>query len=450
MATTVYSTGHKYILRELDCGIFAPNASLSNLTASSVTLSNWFLDPVMSPDFLQVRNAGFYRGGSATAADNWRPCGTVTISTGAIAQSGAVWADTTLGAEDFEIWYYRVRPDQEILDSLNRVLIKEFVTTYLAVSHLSGLDGDDVLVGTTNFNSVGTSTLSKITTAAMTPWGIKSLRTLNSVANSGARSANIRVKQSGLVNAFTISSSEVGTSSLQAFDGTNSVAFGTAVTTSERRPQLMTLINAQVPATCKVAGTYMTNSATLGDTTWNQQWLYNLDNPVCPLPALVTESFMAPKILMGVPRYSTTTNVYDAEGLDWITLIEGVDYWLIINQADAQPYKVRFAETWRSRWRGIGIGSYYNYPLVVEARVPQSSLLTVAAETDAFWDLNKVIPRWKKNLLETVYNVGARRLPDWTAQYNLAKEQLLEASKARQKTSVASAVPYYAPRASAS
>lgn len=438
MATTTLTAGMKRILRELDVGMFIPNAYISALAAASVTVPNFFLDAVMAPDFLQVRNAGLVRPTAATSADLWRPAGAITISTGAIAQTGAAWADTTLGSEDLEIWYWRVRRDQEVLDSLNRVLAKEFVTTYPALSHLSGTDGDNYLTTTSDFAQVGTSTLSKITTSTMTPWGRRSLRTLNSAVNSGARTANVRVRTAGRVNGFTIASTEVGTSSVQGWDGTNSATFGTAVTVSERRPQLVAFRNATVPDTCKVAGLYLNNTSASGDTAWNQQWLYNLDNPVCPLPALVSESFMAPKIIQGRPRSNTGTNTYDGESFDFVPLTEGIDYWLVINQADATPYKVRFRDT-----------SYYDWPLFVEARIPQSTLVTMSAESDAFWNLNQVIPRWKKDLLECVYNSGARRHPDWERQYNLATEQLTEASKARQKVSVAPARRVWSPQLNA-
>src|SRR5688572_15936743 len=150
MATTL-TAGRKRILRELDVGMFIPNAYISALAAGSFTSPNFFLDPVMAPDFLQVRNTGIVRASAATAADFWRPAGAITISSGAVANVGAVWADTTLGAEDIELWYHRVRPDQEVLDSLNRVLIKEFVTSFFMLSHGSRYDyGMDLAATDTN------------------------------------------------------------------------------------------------------------------------------------------------------------------------------------------------------------------------------------------------------------------------------------------------------------
>lgn len=433
MATTL-TAGRKRILRELDVGMFIPNAYISALAAGSFTSPSFFQDPVMAPDFLQVRNTGVVRGGAATSADFWRPAGTITIGTGVVAVAPN-WADTTLGSEDIELWYHRVRPDQEVLDSLNRVLIKEFVTSYLAVSHISRVDGDMSLSTDTSWTDVGTTTTSaKATTEAFVPWGMRSYHTINSVADSGTRSTGVRVKSLGRINAFTIAQTEVGTSSLMAVNPLTAATFGTAVTSGERRPQLLCFKNQEVPSTAETASAYMTNTSASGDTYWNQAWLYNLDNPICPLPALVADSFQVPKIIQAVPLSATSSNVYDAENFDFRPLTEGIDYWFVINQADAQPYKVRFKDT-----------SYFEWPLFVETRIPQASLVTVSAEGDSFWDLNKVIPRWKKDLLETVYNTGPRRHPDWERQYNLAGAQLLEAGKARQKESIAPAKEPWVP-----
>ena len=76
-------------------------------------------------------------------------------------------------------------------------------------------------------------------------------------------------------------------------------------------------------------------------------------------------------------------------------------------------------------------------------------LVTVNDDADAFWDQNKIIPRWKLDLLQTVYATGSRRHPDFERQYNLAQLQLTEAGNARKMESIAPAKPYYAPRLNA-
>ncbi len=430
-------------LYELDTGFVVPNADISAFAAQSFTAARFFNNTNMSADFLQIKQAGLVRAGAATAADFWRPAGTIANTTGVGAQVGPTWADTTVGSEELEVWYYGVRRDQEALRSLNRVTIKEFITTYLALSHLSTLDGDMALSTDTNWTDVGTTgTSAKAVTAAVTPWGQRSYHTINNaVADSGTRSASYRVGTSRQVSGFTIAASEVGTSSLQFYNNTGSAVFTTttAVTSAEREPQLLALYGS-APSTAKLFSLNLTNTSATGDTYWNQAWLYNYDDLECPLPALLTESFMAPKIIQAVPKYSTGTGAYAAGSFDFRTLVEGIDYWLVVAPADAVPYKVRFADN-----------SYYQWPLFVEARIPLSSLTTFSAETDSTTGpLERLIPRFKKDLLETVYNVGSRRIEDWTAQHNLAVEQLTQASNARPMKSVSAARPYWAPRLSAS
>ncbi len=429
-------------LYELGVGGVIPAADISAYAASTATSVRWAQNTNLAADYFQINTTGLFRFGAATAADVYRPAGTVVNTTGVINQVGAVWADTTVAAgDDLEYAYWGVRLDVEWLKSLNRVTAHDFITTYLALSHLSGIDGDMALSTDTNWTDVGTTTTSaKATTASLTPWGQRSYHTINSVANSGTRSGFRVVRTSSQVIGHTIAISEVGTSSLQGYDGTNSAVFGSAVTSAERRPQLLT-IRETVPSTCKAWALNLTNTSASGDTYWNQAWLYNLENPVCPLPALVTESFMAPKILQAIPRYSSGTNVgaYDAEGLDFRELREGVDYWLVVAPADANPYKIRFANT-----------NYYQYPLFVEARIPQSSLITLSAEADVLTGpLERIVPRFKKDLLETVYNIGPRRHPDWVVQHNLATEQLSKAANSRPMKSVA-AIPMWRPRLGAS
>ena len=157
-------------LYELDVGFVVPNADISAFAAQTFTAARFFNNTNMAPDALQIKNAGFIRAGAASSADLWRPAGTLVNSTGVVSQVGPAWSDTTVGTEEIEAWYYGVRRDQEVLKSLNRVTIHDYITTYLALSHLSTLDGDMALSTDTNWTDVGTtSTSAKATTAAVTP-----------------------------------------------------------------------------------------------------------------------------------------------------------------------------------------------------------------------------------------------------------------------------------------
>ncbi len=57
---------------------------------------------------------------------------------------------------------------------------------------------------------------------------------------------------------------------------------------------------------------------------------------------------------------------------------------------------------------------------------------------------HELIPRWKIDLLETVYNgVVTQKHPDWDNQMRLAREQLATALGSRPRTSITNAKPRY-------
>ncbi len=438
--------------QQLGMMVLIPNGSFTSAAAASIT----------STDVLRNSNWGggqfkgwiIFRPGAASSADFVRYAGILINSTGLLAHTGANYSDTTVGSEVVELWRPGARPDLELLASLNRVLEFEFLTEHFALSHIGGAsDGDMALSTDTQWTDVGTtSTSAKATTAAVTPWGPRSYHTINNaVADSGTRSASYRVRGdgNGRVSMFTIAASEVGTSSLRPYNNPGTAVFAdtAAVTSGEREPQLLAVQSANVPSGCELASLNLTNTSATGDTYWNQAWLYNHDDLTISLPSAVTEGFMAPKIVQARPRTTTGTNTYAAKSLDFIPLTEGVDYWLIIAHASAEPYKVRFAQ----RMPTTG-GHPYAWPLFVEARIPQSALITLTAEADVVnVPKHNLLPRWKIDCLETIWNgAAAPKHPDWDNQMVLATKQLIQAHKARPIPSVTNTKPNWSPLLSAS
>ncbi len=440
--STALTVLRQELLRQLGLGKIIPNAYLDSLGVTSVVSANVLRDSNKGGG--EYLGYTIFRPTAATAADYIRIAGQLTVATGSLAHTGANYADTTTTAEVPELWRYGVRPDLELIDSLNRVLEFEYVTTRFALSHLSQFDGDMAKSTDTDWTDIGTtSTSAKATTLNATPEGMRSYRTVNNAsANAGTRSTAYRVRSGSLVSAFTIAVTSVGTSSLQPYDATNTAVFGTAATTSDAPAELLAVQGATVPSTCKSVALNLTNTSATGDTNWNQAWLYAHDDLSCLLPASLAEGFMVPKILQLRPRVSMGTNSYAARSFDYIPLVEGQDYWLTINHADAEAYKVRFRDA-----------SFYEWPLVVEARVPQSGLVTMAADETAVVNVAKhnLLPRWKIDVLETIYNGAAYpKHPDWANQMALAKAQLLQSSNSRLAKSTAPAKPWWTPRLSAS
>lgn len=432
--STALTVLRQRLLRELDLGWVIENADVDSFAAGSITAANMLRNSNTSAGYYKGQKVVIFRPGAASAADYIRYAGLLTRDTGLLAHTGANYADTTKGSEVVELWKYGIRPTRELIASLNRVLEFEFQTTHLALSHISPTDGDMQLSTDTNWTDVGTPTTSaKATTAAYTPWGQRNYHLVGDATNEGTQSGNIFIRQGGQFSAFTIISADTGTASFQGRDATNSADIGTAVTHSERKPQLMAIQNQSVPATCKSLALRALGTTNPSDFYINQMWLYNLEDLTCSLPSLVAESFMAPRILQAVPRYQTAANVYDAGGFDFKPLNEGEDYWFVTNHSDARPYKVRFANT-----------SYYQWPLFVEASIPSSAYTTFAEDETATTNvaLHNLLPRWKMDVLTTIL-LGKIPEDRWKLYYETARNELISAKIARPQKSVSRPVNWY-------
>ncbi len=441
-----YKQLRQQVYRELGCGgsrgNVIPNAKITSIAAGSITSTDFFQDSGLGTG--QYRGLGIFRPDSATAADNWRMAGDLG-SSGLLNQTGASYSDTTVGSEVIELWEYGVRPDIDIIDGFNQMLKEEYLTTTIALSHLSNVDGDMSDTGVTNWTTIGTlTTKAKDTTAARTPYGMRNLHTLNnSSANAGIRSPSIPLAQARYYSMFTISSTAVGTSSLQPYNSTTASTTGmpTAITTSEAEPQLMVFRNQNAPSTAHGVAMNMTNTSAVGDTYWNQAWMYNLDNLIIRLPSYVSEHFKAPQIYQLVPRFSTSTtgqSIWNAQGIDPVPLNEGTDYRFQFNHGDANPYQVVFSDR-----------HFYQWPLVIEARRPYYDIVAsgagFSAETDTFPGASKTyINRVKVELLKRIY---IPRFGDkdkrWATLLADAQLELDAANYDRPVEAFSRAMPYY-------
>jgi len=272
----------------------------------------------------------------------------------------------------------------------------------------------------TNVGSPGTTDKSTAT-PALIPYGPRGYLVTNANANEGTRSTQIRAPHGRQASAYAVAAALVGTASLQLRDTTNSADIGTAVTHSYNRPMLMVIRNQELPATCRTVQLSMLGQEASASVLWNQVGLYFHDTPLLQLPAFITESFMAPRLYMGVPQYQIATDVYDATSLRFEPLTAGVDYRLVLNHNDAMPYKVQML-------RGD-----FPWPVFVEYR---RSLNDIHGDVDADTDtlngvINTIVPKLKVELLQSVYNTGIRRIDDWDIQYNLANDQIRKSQLAR-------------------
>lgn len=433
MAATTWTTLRQRALRELGLGLLVPNSAISAFASTpSVTIPTLFQNTNWQSARLSSQGAVVFRPGSATSADNIRYAGAVTNSSGLITLQGATYADTTLGSEAVEIWWDEVRPDLEVLDAANRAL--EFVNyqTMLPLSHMGDNDGDMASSATTSWTALQSSTLSKVTTAAKTPYGLRSLRAVNSSPSGGAQSVSIPINQNRPFTAFAIGSASVGSCGMILLDATNSVAIGNTISSAELAPQLLQHPWDSSPSNCKAIAFQLFGLSASADLAWNGVWLYKLDALRINLPSYVSEAFKVPTIMQSKPRYvSQTAYVYPAESLEFTKLEEGNDYELLFHQADANPYAVQFNKK-----------DYYDWPLWVEASIPYAQQGTFAAEGDTTnCPVHLFMPRFKMELLSSIY---MPKFPDdktYISQYNAAKAEWMAASAARPVRTVAKGRP---------
>src|SRR3990167_5211385 len=236
--TTTLQTILRRTIRGLDIcwvGMLADETTAATaVVAGSVTVPSLFHNTNYGPAFLSSQNVAIWRLGAASVADYERYAGALTNTTGLVVHTGANYADTTLGTEVFYFVKYGPRI-ADFIAALNRTMQKIYFPTRIALSLLSNLDGDMVVSTDSNWTDVDTPTTSaKSTTARRTPYGVRSYNLINNAVNEGTRSATMPVITGRRVKAFTIASTNVGTSSFRLRDVTGVTAADTAaVVTSE-------------------------------------------------------------------------------------------------------------------------------------------------------------------------------------------------------------------------
>lgn len=392
--TVTWVNLRRRVLREMDLGKIILNADISALDATSFTAAGILQNSYHGAEYYSSRNTIIFRGTAASTASYERPAADLT-SAGKLNQAGSSWADTTLGTEDIELWYHGILPYTEVMAAGNRALDYVFFPTNVALSRLSEYDGDMAVSTDTNWTDVGSpGTSAKDTTARRTPFGPRNYHLINASANEGTQSATLGVRESDSVRAFAIASVNAGPSAkAQLYDITGSAAFGTAVTSEEEEPQLLSVPWAASPTDSKEVALQLLGTASTSDIFWNMAWLYSRGNLRINFPSYVVERFQAPSIFWGIPRSAgNTTNSYDANSMELIELVEGRDYKLLFNHNDANPFGAQFSDA-----------SAFDWPLFVQALRPFSDVDTFTGDSSTTSaPENQIVPAIKLELLSTV------------------------------------------------
>lgn len=398
MATaSTLETIARELLRELDLGFVIENAAISAIAAGSVTVPKYFQNTNYGSGHFRDQNYIITRMGAASVADNERFAGALTNTSGLLAHTGANYADTTATDELIEMWRGGVRRTTDVRDAINRALDHVYLTTNVALSELSDVDGDMALSTDTNWTDVLTPTTSaKSVVARRTPYGFRSYNLIGNAAGEGTQSATKAVRSSRLVKLFAIGSANVGTASLGLYDVTNSADLGTAITHTEEAPMLMEFPFTDVGSTCKeVAARLLGTVSASADIFWNQAWMYREGQRNFPFPSYASEHYLTPNIYYAVPHDQAAAHVWSADSMEFVPLVEGKHYRLEFNQSDAAPNRIHLLDECPNL--------DFQYPFFVQARRPYSDLGTLSAESDTTTcPLNLIIPVAKMELLRAI------------------------------------------------
>lgn len=406
--------------------------AVTALSTTSVTVPSLYLNTNRGSTQAQDETI-ILRPDAATAADRKRYIGSIAPSTGAVTVAGGTnYADTTATSEYAEEWILNVDPDVDILDALNYSLRYTTVRTlYMASNVPADLDYDAQKSTTSDFTSINSPTLSKVTTARRTLLARRSLRVLCSGASEGVQTATIANVMGHQAQAFVFGSCDEDSVTVSLYDVTGSADINTETFTLEEEAEMLVKIPWQeTPSTCKEIALRVVGDTTDADFYGNAFGIVQQGNRRVYFPSAVSERFKAPAVFIAVPQEtSSNANVYPAHSIEFQPLTEGDDFTFMFHHPDANPYGIVLTDD-----------RFLEWPIFVEAQVPASELGTFSTEASTtVADPHVFIPRATLRVIDHVLipRLGAQER--WVAARGIAEKELNEALKVR-------ATPVVAPR----
>lgn len=402
------------VIEDLGVGLNIPIADIDtgSSSASAIVSTKWFRNPNWHTNHFRNLNAAAHRPGAASSADYWRLLGDLTISTGSVAP-GANYSDGTWSGEtELNIIYYGIH-HQQIDDAINRGMedIPWLNEVFLSIF----ADGDMQAANTSSWTGSSGSTLSKVTTAARTPFGLKSLRVQNDSADDYAQSATVNIRQGAVVYIYAIASVDAGGSAeLALYDVTNSADIGTLPATAESDEESPTFLYRMeaVPSTCKQLAVRLNGEASNSDIYWNALGGYPVNQRRIFLPSTFNERF---KILSLAYAEFQTQDALSVATYE----IPPSDYRFLYANPQANPYAIQFHT---NKWLGK--------PLVIQGRRPYSDEITLSAETDTTTCPLHLIAAAASARLLTPENVRSK-VPNGDQMYARARATVEAASAIR-------------------
>ncbi len=418
--STTLTTARREIGRAL--GIFRYGA-LTAAAAQSVTIPSLYLNTNRGSTQAQDETI-ILRPDAATAADRKRYIASVTTSSGLVTHAGTAYADTTFTSETGEEWQLNIDPDVDVLDALNYSLRFTMVRTLYMLSNVDAdLNYHMQESAATDLTSVGTPTVSVVTTARRTQFGRRAVRVLSSGATEGIQTATIPNVRSHNAQAFVFGSCDVDTATISLYDVTGSAAIGSVTPVlAEEAEMLVKIPWVATPSTSKEIAIRMIGDSTIADAYYNGCGIVQQGNRRLYFPAGVSERFKAPAIFQAVPQEtSTVSNIYPAHSIELKPLTEGEHFTFLFHHPDANPYGVLLHDD-----------AFLEWPLFVEAQIPAYDLGTFSTEASTtVADAHVFIPRAVLRIIDHVILPRLGASDRWVAVRAIAQKELDDALKVR-------------------
>lgn len=423
--SSTYAAERVQLLQELECGFQIPNASVDAFATGSITSAYFLRDSNIGASQYANRGAVFFRPTTATTADQVRYALSLTSTSGLHTHSGANYTDTTVGTETVEVWYYRIRPDTDVLNAYNRCLSDIYFHAWEPFGSLAA-DAAMRESGVTSWGTASNTTAAKQTTASRVfPGFIRSMSTTNSgVPHGYLPTANIPVLAGEDVTVIALSRLHSGSASeMTVYDVTNTTTLGSAVTHTGGTWQFSwSSVNATTDCNINVR---LGGTGASDVVDWQALWVYRVTaSNVIQLPgSYMDENFKLESIAYS-PFYRASVNagtgVYPAHTMSPVE-IPSDSYRMDVMQPAANPSFVSL---------DYGSQYYFQYPLWMQIRLPYSERGTVTAETDTVYaPRHLLMPAWKHRLLEP--KVMQERFPGGAQIYAEAKALVDAHSRAR-------------------
>jgi hypothetical protein len=337
------------------------NAQIGSIAATSLTSVFYFRNTNWGENELINLGAGFWRPGNATGiADDWRPAGVLTPSTGAVTVD--TWADTTLGTEDIYQLNYRCHP-QYIIEAMNAALRDVYFQNEDPISLAQDAGFQDTAVSGAWTQS--NATLTKQTTQVFPTFiraGNVDITTNNGFIRQDFECYNgDQIYAAALINQtgnpgsgnlqLLIENGETGTALVTVTNSRHSgwiYMWGTTSVSSS---------SGVVSLSVKLLG----QSATSSDFRLQGLWVYRTRNLLLPLATTWDTRFKMPE-LSYLQLNTNEGGIADAFSAQKIEIPED-DYDFLLTRPGATPYAVQFHTD-----------KYFGYPILIQGRRAHSDL----------------------------------------------------------------------------